>query len=102
MFAYEINRIPGIAPTHRYLEIPFMAVVNIRGDRLYHEHISWDQGTVLMQLGLMPTYLPASNEPTNKKAQNGYKTPALGKETAAKLREKNAIPSNGMLANLLS
>ncbi|KAJ5559706.1 hypothetical protein N7513_002105 [Penicillium frequentans] len=94
--------IPGIAPTHRDLEIPFMAVVNIRGDRLYHEHISWDQGTVLMQLGLMPTYLPASNEPTTEKARNGYKTPALGKETAAKLREKNSVPSNAMLANLLS
>lgn len=35
-----------------------MAVVNIRGDRLYHEHITWDQATVLKQLGLMPEFLP--------------------------------------------
>lgn len=79
-----------------------MAVVNIRGDRLYHEHISWDQGTVLMQLGLMPTYLPASSDARIENTQIGYKTPALGKATAAKLRDKNAVPSNRMLANLLS
>ncbi|RDK41188.1 hypothetical protein M752DRAFT_302988 [Aspergillus phoenicis ATCC 13157] len=50
--------IPGIPPTGRKLEIPFMAVVNIRGDRLYHEHITWDQATVLKQLGLMPEGRP--------------------------------------------
>ncbi|KAJ5947153.1 hypothetical protein N7466_000168 [Penicillium verhagenii] len=95
--------IPGIPPTHRDMEIPFMAVVNIRGDRLYHEHITWDQGTVLMQLGLMPTHLlPATNEPKIEKAQDGYKTPAFGKETSAKLRDKNSMPSNVILANLLS
>jgi len=33
------------------------SVVNVRGDRLYHEHIAWDQATVLVQLGLMPEYL---------------------------------------------
>ncbi|KAE8409391.1 hypothetical protein BDV37DRAFT_268048 [Aspergillus pseudonomiae] len=32
--------IPGIPPTGRHLEIPFVAAVNIRGDRLYHEHIA--------------------------------------------------------------
>ncbi|PYH99797.1 lea domain-containing protein [Aspergillus ellipticus CBS 707.79] len=71
--------IPGIPPTHRDLEIPFMAVVNIRGDRLYHEHITWDQGSLLMQL-----------------------VPVFGKETAAKLRDKNAVTSNGLFANLVS
>ncbi|KAJ5948563.1 hypothetical protein N7454_001870 [Penicillium verhagenii] len=96
-------RIPGIPPTQRDMEIPFMAVVNIRGDRLYHEHITWDQGTVLMQLGLMPTHLlPAANEPKIEKAQHGYKAPTFGKETSAKLRDKNSVPSNVILANLLS
>lgn len=48
------NSVPGIPPTGKPLEIPFTSVVNIRGDRLYHEHISWDQATVLRQLGLLP------------------------------------------------
>ncbi|ORY56970.1 carboxymethylenebutenolidase, partial [Pseudomassariella vexata] len=48
---------PGVPPTGKPLRIPMTAIVNIRGDRLYHEHISWDQVTVLLQLGLMPEYL---------------------------------------------
>ncbi|KAI5922946.1 hypothetical protein F4810DRAFT_710984 [Camillea tinctor] len=50
--------LPGIPPTHKPLRLPFTAVVCLRGDRLYHEHISWDQGTALRQLGLLPEYLP--------------------------------------------
>ncbi|KAL2865547.1 uncharacterized protein BJX67DRAFT_382775 [Aspergillus lucknowensis] len=34
------------------------AIVNIRGDRLHHEHIAWDRGTVLRQLGVLPEYSP--------------------------------------------
>ena len=79
-----------------------MAVVNIRGDRLYHEHITWDQGTVLMQLGLMPNYLHNANTNSVGEAQKGYKTPIFGKETSAKLKDKNAVTSNALFANLLS
>ncbi|GAB1211176.1 hypothetical protein ATERTT37_000288 [Aspergillus terreus] len=97
--------IPGIAPTHRELEIPFMAVVNIRGDRLYHEHITWDQGTVLMQLGFMPKDLVAVDDRAgagNPHQQKVCKAPIYGKETAAKLRDKNAIMSNALFDNLVS
>ncbi|EAU31023.1 predicted protein [Aspergillus terreus NIH2624] len=97
--------IPGIAPTHRELEIPFMAVVNIRGDRLYHEHITWDQGTVMMQLGFMPKDLAAVEDHAgagNPHRQKVCKAPIYGKETAAKLRDKNAIMSNALFDNLLS
>ncbi|KAJ6151218.1 hypothetical protein N7470_007812 [Penicillium chermesinum] len=93
--------IPGIAPTYKDLEIPFMAVVNIRGDRLYHEHITWDQGTVLMQLGMMPTHLPVG-EAQGVEAKATSKVPAFGRETAQKLRDKNSVGSNSLFANLLS
>jgi carboxymethylenebutenolidase len=33
--------LPGVPPLGRQLEIPMIAVVNVRGDRLYHEHIWW-------------------------------------------------------------
>lgn len=78
-----------------------MAVVNIRGDRLYHEHIAWDQGTVLAQLGLLPEYLPIPYPLPGGQNQNGkkleYKLPITGIQTSQKLRNKDAVTSNTML-----
>ena len=31
--------LPGIPPTGKKVEIPLVAIVCIRGDKLYHEHI---------------------------------------------------------------
>ncbi|KAK0446529.1 uncharacterized protein EV420DRAFT_1569793 [Desarmillaria tabescens] len=50
--------LPAVPPTGKKLEIPMLGVVNVRGDRLYHEHIWWDQGTALLQAGLIPTQVP--------------------------------------------
>ncbi|OKL55459.1 hypothetical protein UA08_09280 [Talaromyces atroroseus] len=93
--------LPGIPPTGRKAELPFTAVVNIRGDRLYHEHIAWDQTTALIQLGLMPEYLPwpypmpdGSRVPEGKRAE--YRVPGAGRETAQKMRDRNGPPSNRM------
>jgi carboxymethylenebutenolidase len=88
-------------PQKKYLEIPLMAVVNIRGDRLYHEHITWDQGTVLAQLGLLPEYLPFPYPlPDGRKPGPGksfeYRLPVAGSETAEKVRNKNLVVLNGM------
>ncbi|KAF4446093.1 hypothetical protein F53441_10241 [Fusarium austroafricanum] len=91
---------PGIPPTGLKFEIPFTAVVNIRGDRLYHEHIGWDQGTVLAQLGLMPSYLPYPHPVPGAQAKEAleYRVPVAGVETANKLRDKEAVESNEMFA----
>lgn len=88
-------------PTNRKVEIPFNAVVNIRGDRLYHEHITWDQGSVLRQLGLMPEYLPFPYPlPDGSKPAEGnqfeYRVPVAGVETASKMRLKESVESNEM------
>lgn len=75
-----------------------LAVVNIRGDRLYHEHISWDQGSVLRQIGLLPEYLPFPYAlPDGKTTAVEYRVPVGGIETADKMRDRNAIASNEML-----
>lgn len=76
-------------------------MVNIRGDRLYHEHIAWDQGSVLRQLGLLPEYLPFPYPlPGEKTAESGkkveYRVPVAGIETAHKMRDRNSEPSNDM------
>lgn len=91
--------LPGIPPTYKWIQIPFTAVVNVRGDRLYHEHIAWDQCTVLRQAGLMPEYLPWPEEykVEGRKGQRlEYKVPTAGVETARKMRDKNCVGSNGM------
>lgn len=93
--------LPGIPPTNKYLEIPFTAVVCIRGDRLYHEHIAWDQATVLKQLDLLPEYLPFPYPlPHNKLPASGkrfeYKLPVANVSCAEKMRDKNKVVSNEM------
>jgi len=45
--------LPGIAPTHRRVEIPLVAIVKFRDGKLAHEHIYWDQASVLKQIGLL-------------------------------------------------
>jgi len=45
--------LPGIAPTGRPVEVAMVVVVRFRGGKLAHEHIYWDQASVLAQLGLI-------------------------------------------------
>ncbi|CAJ0544607.1 Ff.00g037010.m01.CDS01 [Fusarium sp. VM40] len=93
--------LPGVPPTNIKAEVPFTAVVNIRGDRLYHEHISWDQGTLLRQLGLLPEYLPFPYAlPDGRTADGGfeYRVPVAGKETAVKVRDRHGVGSNQMFS----
>jgi len=53
--------LPGIAPTHRPVEIPMVAVVQFEGDKIAFERLYWDQASVLVQLGLLePRGLPVS------------------------------------------
>ncbi|MGF6413548.1 dienelactone hydrolase family protein [Paraburkholderia sp. MM5482-R1] len=60
--------LPGLSPTGKYFEIPMLAVVHFRGDKLYNEHIYWDQASVLVQIGLLdPTGLPVAGIATAKK-----------------------------------
>ena len=73
--------LPGVPPTGKYVEIPLVAIVKFRGDKLYHEHIYWDQASVLVQVGLLdPQGLPVA-----------------GAETARKLLDET-LPSNTLMA----
>ena len=70
-FTHDIEidwMLPGIPPTGRSVEIPLVAIVNFRGDKLYHEHIYWDQATVLAQIGLIDkSTLPVAGVESAKK-----------------------------------
>ena len=45
--------LPGLAPTGKRVEVPLVAIVRFRDGKLAHEHIYWDQASVLVQLGLI-------------------------------------------------
>ncbi len=51
--------LPGVAPTYRRIELPFVVIAHFQDDKLAHEHIYWDQASVLVQAGLLePGHLP--------------------------------------------
>ena len=63
--------LPGIAPTGKRVEIPLVVIVRFREGKLAHEHIYWDQASVLVQLGLLEAgTLPVAGVETARKALN--------------------------------
>jgi len=73
--------LPGIEPTGRRVEVPLVAIIHFQGDKLVHEHIYWDQASVLVQIGLLdPQGLPVA-----------------GGEEARKVVD-NTMPSNTLMA----
>jgi carboxymethylenebutenolidase len=72
--------LPGIAPTGKRVEVPLVAIVRFRDGKLAHEHIYWDQASVLVQLGLL----------------DAGKLPVAGVETARKALDPK-LPSNVLM-----
>jgi len=61
--------LPGLAPTGKRVEVPLVAIVRFRNGKLAHEHIYWDQASVLVQLGLLdPSKLPVTGVESARKA----------------------------------
>jgi carboxymethylenebutenolidase len=51
--------LPGVPPTGKRVEVPLVAIIRFRDGKLAHEHIYWDQASVLVQIGLLdPSKLP--------------------------------------------
>jgi len=63
-FTHDIEikaMLPGISPTGRYVQLPHVVVMKFEGDKILHEHIYWDQASLLVQVGLLnPKNLPVS------------------------------------------
>ena len=68
---------PGIAPTGKMVELATLLIVKFRGDKLCHEHIYWDQGSALKQIGVLET----------------GDLPVAGPEAARKVLDEH-LPSN--------
>jgi carboxymethylenebutenolidase len=60
--------LPGIEPTGRRVEVPLVAIVKFEEGKVAHEHIYWDQASVLVQIGLLdPQGLPVAGVETARK-----------------------------------
>ena len=67
--------LPGIPPTGKRVEVPLVAIVRFRGDKLAHEHIYWDQASVLVQLGLLDPADRASSGNRKRPESSGQHPP---------------------------
>lgn len=72
-----------------------VGVVCIRGGKLYHEHLYWDQASVLVQIGLLDPKLV----PNNMKKRGLKRLPVYGVETAEKVLDEKSHASNELIAS---
>lgn len=51
--------LPGVPPTGKKVKVALAVIVGFEGGKVSHEHIYWDQASVLVQVGLLkPDGLP--------------------------------------------
>ncbi len=72
--------LPGVEPTDKHVKIPLVVIVHFRDGKLAHEHIYWDQASVLVQIGLI----------------DATKLPVAGVETAEKVLDPS-LPANELI-----
>jgi carboxymethylenebutenolidase len=84
-FTHDIEMpqlLPGVAPTGRKVKLAFCVVAGFEGDKLRHEHIYWDQASLLVQVGLVD--------------RTGL--PVTGAEQADNVMDPRAHPLNQLMA----
>lgn len=63
--------LPGVEPTGKHVKVPLVVIVHFRDGKLAHEHIYWDQASVLTQLGLIDqSRLPVAGVESAEKVLN--------------------------------
>jgi carboxymethylenebutenolidase len=72
--------LPGVEPTGKHVRVALVVIVHFRDGKLAHEHIYWDQASVLAQLGLI----------------DAEKLPVAGVESAEKVLNPQ-LPSNTLM-----
>jgi carboxymethylenebutenolidase len=83
-FTHDItmsHMLPGVPPTGKRVRLAVCVVAGFRDGKLTHEHIYWDQASLLVQVGLLD---PAG-------------LPVVGAEQAEKLLAPRTIPANALL-----
>jgi carboxymethylenebutenolidase len=73
--------LPGVAPTGRFVRLPVCVVAGFRDGKLTHEHIYWDQASLLVQVGMLDV----------------AGLPVTGAEQADRLLDPRTVPANKLL-----
>ena len=91
--------LPGVPPTGKKVEVVVVGVICIRGEKLYHEHIHWDQASVLVQIGLLdPNLVPKGFKTTEAGREKEVKRlPVVGAEGARKVVDEMVGKSNELI-----
>jgi len=76
--------LPGVEPTGKHVKVALVVIVHFRDGKLAHEHIYWDQASVLAQLGLI----------------DASKLPVAGVESAEKVLNPR-LKSNALMSDML-
>jgi carboxymethylenebutenolidase len=59
---------PGVLPTGKKIEMAVAVIIGFKDGKISHEHIYWDQASVLVQAGLLdPAGLPVSGAESARK-----------------------------------
>ncbi|KAK3058123.1 hypothetical protein LTR09_001201 [Extremus antarcticus] len=87
--------LPGVPATDKMVHVAMVSVVCIRGGRVYHEHVYWDQASVLVQVGLLDPKLV----PDHMKRRGLKQLPVYGAETAAKVLNEESHPNNELISS---
>jgi carboxymethylenebutenolidase len=83
-FTHDIRMdhlLPGVPATGRRVRLAVCVVAGLRDGKITHEHVYWDQASVLVQVGLL----------------DRAGLPVTGAEQAEKLLAPRAILANGLL-----
>ncbi|OLN90042.1 hypothetical protein CCHL11_07235 [Colletotrichum chlorophyti] len=90
--------LPGVPATNKRVEVLVVSIVGLRGGKLYHEHVYWDQASVLVQIGLLdPNLVPDAAR------KNGVqRLPVVGREAARRVLkgwdpEEEGEADNGLI-----
>ena len=86
--------LPGVPPTGKRVDVIVVAIVCIRGGKLYHEHIHWDQATVLTQIGLLDPMVIPKDFKTTKGDEKVEELPVVGVEGVLKVLDEDEGESN--------
>lgn len=85
--------LPGVQPTDKFVEIPMVSIVAVRGGKLVSEHMYWDQASVLVQVGLLDPKVV----PKQFKSKGLKRLPVAGAEAAKQLVEPRQERYNKLL-----
>ncbi|KAK1830699.1 hypothetical protein QBC39DRAFT_391685 [Podospora conica] len=89
--------LPGVPPTNKRVEIAMVSIVSFKGGKIQHEHVYWDQASVLMQVGLLnPKVVPRAG-----KEKGVTRLPVLGKTASRRVFGSASgvqdVEANGLL-----